>query len=56
MLKKITHFLKDESGGDPVVWIVLIIIGVFLAVTIWKYLGKGVGNAAKSMGNALSGQ
>lgn len=56
MFKEIVRFLRDEDGGDPVIWIVLIIIGVVLAVTVWKGLGNGIKNAAKSMGNALSGQ
>lgn len=52
MLKR---FLRAERG-DAVVWLVLLVIGVILAVTMWKYLGPGVKNAAQQMGNALSGQ
>lgn len=55
VLKIIKRFVKDERG-DAVTWLVLIIIGVILSVTIWKYLGGGIKNAAQDMGNALSGQ
>lgn len=54
MLKKAADFLLDEKG-DAVTWVVLIIIGVIIAVTVWKYLGNGIKNAAQSMGDALSG-
>jgi hypothetical protein len=56
VFKKIVNFLVDEKGGDPVVWLVLIIIGVVLAVIVWKGLGGGIRNAAQSMSNSLSGQ
>lgn len=55
MLKWVKQFFKDEKG-DAVTWLVLIIIGVVIAVTVWKYIGGGIKNAAKNMGDALSGQ
>lgn len=54
MLQSVKIFLKDE-GGDAVTWLVVIIIGVIISVTIWKYIGGGVKDAAQDMGNALSG-
>lgn len=54
MLQFFKGFVDDESG-DAVTWLVVIIIGVMISVTIWKYLGGGIKNAAQNMGNALSG-
>jgi hypothetical protein len=55
VLSLLKRYVQSERG-DAVVWVVLIIIGVIIAVTVWKYLGGGVKNAARAMGNALSGQ
>jgi len=55
VLSLLKRYVQSERG-DAVVWVVLIIVGVIIAVTVWKYLGGGVKNAARAMGNALSGQ
>lgn len=48
-------FLKAEDG-ITVEWLVIIIVGVILAVIVWKSLGEGVKSAAESMKDALTGE
>jgi Flp pilus assembly pilin Flp len=55
MFGRIADFIRDETG-DAVTWIVIIIVSVIITVVAWKYLGGGVANASKAMGNALSGE
>lgn len=48
-------FLKAEDG-ITVEWLVIIIVGILLAVIVWKSLGEGVKSAAESMRDALIGE
>jgi hypothetical protein len=55
LVAKVLGFLR-RGRGEAVPWLVVLIIGIILAVTVWKYLGPGVKAAAQRLGNALAGQ
>ncbi|GEA15442.1 hypothetical protein E308F_16860 [Moorella sp. E308F] len=54
-MSKILRFLRSDRG-EAVPWMVVLIIGVIMAVTVWKYIGPGLKTAAQKMGNSLAGQ
>ncbi|WP_156896698.1 hypothetical protein [Desulfovirgula thermocuniculi] len=55
MAKAIVDFLRRDRG-EAVPWLVVTLVGIILAVAVWKGLGPGVRQAAQKMGNALAGQ
>lgn len=55
MAKAVLDFLRCDRG-EAVPWLVVMLVGIMLAVIVWKGLGPGVRQAAQKMGNALAGQ
>ncbi len=54
MLKKISHYMRDEDGAVTVDWVVLTAALVGLGVAMITVIGDGAMSTSSSVGNRLS--